>query len=671
MRREYIKFNNLPINVKLINIEEYPIHWHNVLEIMIILQGSIDISVESDMYRLKEGEIEIINMDEAHRISSDNDNLVLIVHIDLNFLQRYYNDIKNIFFYTDCSFEGEPQINEKYKLLKKYISMIVCELVQKGEDFDIYIKDTLVKLLYLLINDFHYLIYENENLRDNLEQLQRYHRIVKYIYNNYNENISLKNIAKREFLSAHYLSNEIKNRIGINFMDFVNLTRVDESIKLLLDTDMNIAEISYEVGFSHTRYYNKNFKKYYKMTPLQYRRKYKVDEDELEQIKKVKFYDLKDVLKYIKPYLEDYDRYNYKEKLVRIDIDASCNKGEFVHNYKDMVNLGTAHRLLEKDMREFLKQIQKDIGFNYGKISKFFSKDMGIYDKGIINFKKLKKVIDIILSEGLRPDFLFCKEDLDINRYKEVLYNFFEYFKEEYGNYEIGKWRYSVDSNLPENDWALLYKIIEGEYGLILKEEDVKDVKSPVYDTSYMVPYIIHQVSNKRVWEDVKIIDSFSSNTNLDNAVFFGDTGILNWEGLKKPSYYAYYILSKLGNTLVAKGDGYIVTSQDEDLQILLYSFDDNPDPVINLSNISLNITNLWHDYKVVRFEIHGDVNNCYKQWKAMGSPAMLNDDDIKFLKLSSFPRVNLGYKKKKTVQHLNAKIKGYGAVLILFKALR
>lgn len=669
MRREYIKFNNLPINVKLTNIEEYPIHWHDVLEIMIILQGSINISVESDVYRLREGEIEIINMDEAHRISSDSDNLVLVVHIDLNFLQRYYNDIKNIFFYTDCSFEGEPQIDEKYTLLKKYISIIVCELMRKGEDFDIYIKDTLVKLLYLLINDFHYLIYENENLKDNLEQLQRYHRIVKYIYNNYNENISLKNIAKREFLSAHYLSNEIKNRIGINFMDFVNLTRVDESIKLLLDTDMNIAEISQEVGFSHTRYYNKNFKKYYNITPLQYRKKYKVSEDELKQIKKVKLYDLKDVLNYLKPYLEGYDRYNYKEKLVRIDIDASCNKGGFVHSYKDTIDLGIAHRLLEMDMMEFLKEIQEDIGFNYGKICRFFSREMGVYDKKIINFKKLKKVIDIILSVGLRPDFLFYEENLNMSRYKKVLYNFFEYFKEEYGNYEISKWRYSVDSNSSKKFRALLYNII-GEYDLIVKEDVKVDFKDPIYDTSYMIPYIIHEVANKRVWEDVKIIDDFLPSVNPDNAVFFGDTGILNWEGLKKPSYYAYYFLSKLGNTLVTKGDGYIVTSQGEDLQVLLYSFGNGSDSVKNLSNISLNITNLWQDYKITRFETHGDVNNCYEQWKAMGSPAVLNDEDIEMLKLSSLPKVNLGYKQKKTVQHLNAKIKGCGAVLILFKAL-
>lgn len=244
MRREHISYmNRIPINIELLNIQDYPIHWHQSIEILMILKGSVNVTIESDTYKLIKNEIEIINLDEAHRIFSNEDNLVLLMHIDANFLQRYYDDIKNIYFYTDCSFEGEPQVGERYDLLKKYLSIILCETLEQGEDYNLYIKETLVELLYLLINEFHYLIYENKDLKDDVEQLQRYHRIAKYIYNNYNNKISLQDIAKKEFLSAHYLSNEIKNALGINFQDFVNLTRAEESVKLLLDTDMTISEI--------------------------------------------------------------------------------------------------------------------------------------------------------------------------------------------------------------------------------------------------------------------------------------------------------------------------------------------------------------------------------------------------------------------------------------------
>ena len=160
MRREHIKYmENIPINIELLDIREYPIHWHEAIEILMILKGSIEATVESDTYRLIENEVEIINLDEAHSLSSNEPNLVLMLHIDPNFFQKYYEDIRNIYFYTDCAFEGEPQVGDNYEIFKKYLSTILCEAVQKGEDYDVYIRETLVELLYLLINEFHYLIY--------------------------------------------------------------------------------------------------------------------------------------------------------------------------------------------------------------------------------------------------------------------------------------------------------------------------------------------------------------------------------------------------------------------------------------------------------------------------------------------------------------------------------
>lgn len=686
MRREHITYaDNLPVKIQLVRIKEYPIHWHEAIEILMVLKGSVNVSIESDTYKLIENEIEIVNLDEAHRIYSEEENLVLVMHIDINFFQKYYDDIKNIYFYTDCSFEGEPQVGEKYDLLKKYLSIITCEVVQKSEDYDLYIKETLVELLYLLINDFHYLIYENEELKDNVEQLQRYHRIAKYIYNNYNNKISLQDIAEKEFLSTHYLSNEIKYAMGINFKDFVNLTRVEESVKLLLDTDMNISEISEEVGFSHTRYYNKHFKRHYKMTPLQYRKKFKIDEDKIQEFKEIQAHDLKEVLDFLVGYLEDYDRYDYEDKVYKINIDASKQQGDFSHDYEDSIRLPRAKNILEREVYESLKTLQREIGFEYGQIVDIFSYDMGISHEGIINLKKIKKVMDILLSLDLRPDIVFGQNSLSLYRYREIVVQFLDYFKKEYGSYEISKWRYTIDAKASKEVKDLLYNILKMEYDFFVKEEDLGiDDTNFAYDMAYMVPYIIHQTINGKTWFKMKAIDDLEKLKASSNVVFFGDSGLLNWEGLKKPSYHAYFFLSKLGDTIVDKGDGYIITSKGEDLQVLLYNYGDDIDLMEDIAkmdklrrsgkvtekNISLNITNMWYKYTLTKYEIHERINSVFNHWKYMGSPSILADDEIELLKLSSMPRISLGYRKKMPIQHLNIKIKGYGAVLILFKAL-
>ena len=156
----------------------------------------------------------------------------------------------------------------------------------------------MINLLYHLINNFHYLTTDKEELKEKSEQLDRYHRISKYIFNNYNNNITLQEIAKKEFLSPHYLSHEIKYATGHSFTDLINLTRIEESIKLLLDTTMSITEISEKIGFSHVRYYNKNFKSYFGCTPLQYRKKYYLNENDFDKSKNVTSLDLNGALTY-------------------------------------------------------------------------------------------------------------------------------------------------------------------------------------------------------------------------------------------------------------------------------------------------------------------------------------------------------------------------------------
>lgn len=677
MRREHIRYmENIPVNIELLDIREYPIHWHEAIEILMILKGSIEVAVESDTYRLIENEVEIINLDEAHSLSSNEPNLVLMLHIDPSFFQKYYEDIRNIYFYTDCAFEGEPQIGENYEIFKKHLSTILCEAVQKGEDYDVYIRETLVELLYLLINEFHYLIYENRDLKDNVEQLQRYHRIAKYIFNNYNNKISLQDIAKKEFLSAQYLSNEIKYALGISFQDFVNLTRAEESVKLLLDTDMSISEISEEVGFSHTRYYNKHFKRHYKMTPLQYRKKYKMDEEKFNNTKQITSYDLGEALKYISSYLENYERYNYEEKIAKINVDVYKNEGEFFHTYKDAIILPKASAILEKEVQEFLITIQKEIDFDYGILKDLFSKEMGIHPEGNINFRRVKRVIDLILSIDLRPDIIFDFEEFTPLRYQELLTNFLNYFQEEYGTYELSKWRYSIQKNASEKFKRVFFEILGDEWGFAAKEEDIKDYDlSSAYDMASAVPYIINGAINNTGSFVFKAIDELAREKNMENAVFFGDKGLLNWEGIKKPAYHAFYFLSKLGDTVIEKGEGYIVTSKGEDFQVILYTSDElakTEDEKRDAAgrNFSLNIVNLWRDYRVVIYEASENTNSAYDLWKAMGEPLHLADNEVELLKLATIPKITTDFRKKKPVQHFNLKIRGSGAILLTFYAI-
>lgn len=688
MRRQYITYPfDLPIKVSYANIKNYPTHWHNSIEVIYVLKGSLDISIDTDLFTLKEREVEIINCDESHSLHSKEDNKILIFNIDPLFFEKYYKDINNIFFYTNSN-DNEDQSGEEYDELKFFLSKILCEYVQKSEDYDEEIEDMLINLLYHLINNFHYLTHEKEELKEKTEQLDRYHRISKYIFNNYNNNITLKDIAKKEFLSPHYLSHEIKYATGYSFTDLINLTRIEESIKLLLDTDLSISEISDEIGFSHVRYYTKNFKSYYNCTPLQYRKRNHLTEKEYLSSINLQDLDLKDALDVLSYQLEDYERFNFENKLWKIHIDMDETIDKLDYNFKNILNIGEAFDLLIEDNKDILEEIQEEIHFNYGRIEKLFHNDMGVFsDSDFYNWNRAKTVLEFLSTISLTPLILIDNLSFSIEKYKNVLLSFLDYFKTS-DSISIEEFRFQFSQNIPIYIKTQITDLLTNKYNIQITNEDFHIINNlnPIYDTTYMLPYIIHnQIFRDNYLDFLRAFDVLEKATNITNEVFIGAPGIINDMGIRKPSYYAYYLLSKLGNEVIAIDNGYIATKGQDYYAILLYSHNDDVDKLVNFDEIykkrgtkktiqrkfSLNIVNLKNSSRIVTYEINEKLGSSYNYWLSMGSPERLNKEEKEIIHKASYPQIEFKYSKKSSVLNIITELKGYGAKLILIKDIK
>ena len=96
----------------------------------------------------------------------------------------------------------------------------------------------------------------------------------EYIYNNKNENVTLKQMAKVCHISVSHFSRLFACETGEGFSNFLSRLKVEWSKKLLESSDLAITQISDELGFSDPGYYIKVFKKYEKVTPATYRKYY-------------------------------------------------------------------------------------------------------------------------------------------------------------------------------------------------------------------------------------------------------------------------------------------------------------------------------------------------------------------------------------------------------------
>ena len=96
--------------------------------------------------------------------------------------------------------------------------------------------------------------------------------IVSYCTRNFSEDLSLSVLEEKLHLNKYYISHLFSNRLGIRFNDYINSLRISEACRFLLNTDLNVTEISELVGFNTLRTFNRAFTKQIGASPTEYRK---------------------------------------------------------------------------------------------------------------------------------------------------------------------------------------------------------------------------------------------------------------------------------------------------------------------------------------------------------------------------------------------------------------
>lgn len=101
-------------------------------------------------------------------------------------------------------------------------------------------------------------------------------RAKQYIRENQAEELSLGQVAKAVNASSFYFCKMFKKGTGLNFTEYVCRVRIESAKNLLLNPNLRISEIAYQVGFQSLTHFNRVFKKTVGEAPTEYRSKLKV-----------------------------------------------------------------------------------------------------------------------------------------------------------------------------------------------------------------------------------------------------------------------------------------------------------------------------------------------------------------------------------------------------------
>ena len=96
-------------------------------------------------------------------------------------------------------------------------------------------------------------------------------RAKEFIRQNQAEELSLGMVARAVNTSTFYFCKLFKRATGLNFTDYVSRVRIEKARNLLLNPNLRISEIAYEVGFQSLTHFNRVFKRISGESPSEYR----------------------------------------------------------------------------------------------------------------------------------------------------------------------------------------------------------------------------------------------------------------------------------------------------------------------------------------------------------------------------------------------------------------
>lgn len=542
---------SMPIKVFVHSINKLTMHWHKEIEILLVLEGAVSIKLRENEYEMHENDIILFNPNEVHSIKkASEENILLALQIQPEFYDNYFLDFSKKVF--DCKSFLHSEEQSRFNKIRHILAKVVWEINKKRPGYELKIISNLALLGYYLINNFQHNSLDYRSVDDFSRDMFRINNIIQYISENIKNGVTLKDVADNENLNPYYLSHYMKKTMGISFQEYVNNERLNRAIDLLLATDKTITEIAFESGFPSTKSFNTIMKKNYDCSPSQYREKYKKGKDYIynteedrEKLKSRTYLDVdrqkafKKLFHYLDYYKDDNNpvELGVKENIC-IDIDTS-KRGRINDFYwQKLTTFGRASEGLRKSVQGQLRELQRDIGFQYIRFHGIFSDEMMVCNIGengqvIYNWTYVDELFDFFKEVNIRPfielgfmpseirksdETVFwwkgnISEPQNINLWTDLVKELIKHCINRYGQEEVETWYFEVWN---EPSFENVFWVGEKESYFEFYKDTALAVKSISDRLRVGGPSIAHEKTKDNRWMDDFLIYCKRNSVPLD-----------------------------------------------------------------------------------------------------------------------------------------------------------
>ena len=266
----------------LINVVEHPIetiyHEHDFLELVYVLEGKAEHTVNDMKMNISRGDYFIIDYGTKHKYNPTSSVPLRIMNcmfspmvIDPSLKScRHFKELINHYLINfDSNVLNTNPTGYKYRDdtgdILKLLNRMNREYSAKKIGYQEVMRGQFIELL---INIIRNITIEDTEVYDN--DIVQY--ILKYVQKHYAEKISLQEIATKYSYSLNNASRLFKDKTGLSFQDYVQSVRIKESCRLLLNSTSSIPIIAQSVGYGDTKFFNQLFKRHLGISPSEYRK---------------------------------------------------------------------------------------------------------------------------------------------------------------------------------------------------------------------------------------------------------------------------------------------------------------------------------------------------------------------------------------------------------------
>ncbi|MPM64788.1 HTH-type transcriptional activator RhaS [bioreactor metagenome] len=275
---EKLKENKFRITKKHCNLE-IPEHRHEYMEIVYLMEGKIEMTVDGESITMKKNDICIMNNNVKHSnkaLSSDDlainilltdkvfDSVFMHLLSDDNYISNF---IINSFYSSNKTKKYMIKNIEENSFLESVLINLICEYYSNS----IRCKSKINGCLLLLFTELSRMFNEPKEININKKCSKIKNNIVEYLQKEYKETSLLK-AAEHFNFHPNYLSNLVKKEFGKNFKDLLIDIRMVEAGRMLRTTDKKINIIMEDVGYFNESYFYRQFRNKYNTTPFEYRK---------------------------------------------------------------------------------------------------------------------------------------------------------------------------------------------------------------------------------------------------------------------------------------------------------------------------------------------------------------------------------------------------------------